>query len=101
MRFRSDSFQKSGREPRFADARFTGNQHHLTVAALRPRPAPQQQFGFFVAPDESDQTTRMQGLEPAFDSTLPQRQPGAHGLGETFELSGAEVNQLKEITKKP
>ncbi|MFZ1148741.1 MAG: hypothetical protein WAR76_03290 [Xanthobacteraceae bacterium] len=43
----------------------------------------------------------MQCLEPAFDSTLPQRYPGEHGLGEAFKLSGAEVPQLKEIAKKP
>src|SRR6516165_8284239 len=101
MRFWTNSFQKGGGEPGFADARFAGNQHHLTVAALRPRPAPQQQFGFFLAPDEESETARMQCLEPAFDSALPQRQPGAHGLGKTFELSGGEVPQLKEIAKEP
>jgi hypothetical protein len=101
MRFRSDSFQKGGGESGFADARLAGDQYHLTVAALRLRPAPQQQFGFFVAPDEGGQTTRMQCFEPAFDSACPQRQPGAHRLGETFKLSGAEVPQLKEIAKKP
>src|ERR1700752_2072189 len=43
----------------------------------------------------------MHCLEPALDSALPQRQPGAHGFGETFKLSVAEVPQLKEIAKKP
>src|SRR5262249_8255539 len=100
MRFRSKAFEKISCEPRFADARFAGNQDDLTLAALRPRPAPQQQLGFFLAPDEGSQTARMQGLEAAFDGARPQRHPGPRRLGEALEVPGPEVLQFKEIAQK-
>src|SRR5262249_54079068 len=101
MRFRSKAFEKISCEPRFADTRFAGNQHDLTLAALNSRPAPQQQLGFFRAPDEGSQTARMQCLEAAFDGARPQRHPGAHGLTDTLKVSGTEVLQLEEIAEKP
>src|SRR5215469_10317988 len=101
MRFRSKAFEKSSCEPRFADARFSENQHDLTLASLRPRPAPQQQLGFFLAPDEGSQTARMQCLEAAFDGARPQRHPGAHPLADALKVSGAKAPQLKEIPEKP
>src|SRR5215469_18658287 len=101
MWFRSKVFQESSSEPRFADARFAGNQHHLTLAALRPRPAPQQQLGFFLAPDEGSQTARMQCLEAAFDGTRPQRHPSSRRLGDALKVSGTEVLKLEEIAEKP
>jgi hypothetical protein len=91
MRFRNDAFQQSSCEPRFADARFAGNQHHLTLAALCSRPAPQQEFGFFFAPDEGSQTAHMQRLEAAFYGARPQRHPGAHRLGDALKVSCAKV----------
>src|SRR5262245_20283918 len=100
MRFRSKAFEKISCEPRFADARFAGNQHDLTLAALRPRPAPQQQLGFFLAPDERSQTARMQCLEAAFDGARPQRHPDVHGPGNALKVSGAKVIELEEIAEK-
>ena len=66
VRLASETFQKRGREPRFADAGLAGEQHHLTFASLCPRPAPQQQFEFFLTPDELGQAARVQSLEAAF-----------------------------------
>src|SRR5262245_65530463 len=100
MRFRSKALLKSSYEPRLADARFTGNQHHPALAALRPRPAPQQQIGLFLAPDEGSQTARMQCLEAAFDGARPHRQPSAHRRGEALKVSGAKVLELEEIAEK-
>jgi hypothetical protein len=91
MRFRSNAFHKSSCEPRFADAGFARKKHHLTVATLCSRPAPQQQFGLFLAPDESSDTARMQRLEAAFCGTRSQRHPGSHGPGYTLDVSGAKV----------
>ena len=51
----SEAFQQRSRQSRLADARFTGEQHHLAFAGLRLRPAPQQQFEFFFAPDKFSQ----------------------------------------------
>ena len=92
MRFRSKAFHKGSCEPRFADARFAGKQHDLTLTALCSRPAPQQQFGFFLAPDESSQTARMQCLEAAFYGACSKRHPGSHGLDDALKFSGAKVH---------
>src|SRR5215510_16550560 len=100
MRFRSKAFEKISCEPRFADTRFAGNQHDLTLAALRPRPAPQQQLGFFLAPDEGSQTARMQCLEAACHGTRAQRRPRPRRPGEALEVPGPEVLQFKEIAEK-
>jgi hypothetical protein len=62
-------FSKDNSEPTLADAGFSGEQYYLALATLCSRPAPQQQFGFFVAPDESSQTARVQRLEAAFHGT--------------------------------
>src|SRR5262252_4234012 len=100
MRFRSKAFEKISCEPRFADARFAGNQHDLTLAALRPRPAPQQQLGFFLAPDEGSQTARMQCLEAARRGTRAQRRPRPRRPGEALEVPRPEVLEFKEIAEK-
>jgi hypothetical protein len=42
-------------------------QHHLAFADLCLRPAPQQQFEFFFAPNEVRQAGRVKSLEAAFD----------------------------------
>ena len=62
----SEAFQQRGREPRFADAGLAGEQHHLAFAGLCLRPAPQQQFEFFFAPDQLSQAAYVQRLEAAF-----------------------------------
>ena len=91
MRFGCKTFQKSSCEPRFADARVAGNQHHPTLAALSPRPAPQQQLGLFLPPDEGSQATRMQCLEAAFNGARSQCQPSSYWLGDALQVSGTEV----------
>ena len=60
-------FQQRGREPRFTDPRFTGDQDHLAFTCLCPGPAPQQPFAFFFPPDEGCQAGRVQHLEAALD----------------------------------
>ena len=47
--------------------RFAGEQHHLPLAALRFRPAPQQQFDFFFPSYKLREAARMESLEAAFD----------------------------------
>ena len=63
--FACEAFQQRRRKPRFADTGLAGEQHHLAFAALCPRPAPQQQFEFFFAPDKLRQAARVQSLEAA------------------------------------
>src|SRR5262245_51938654 len=101
MRFRSKAFKKISCEPRFADARFAGNQHDLTLAALRPQPSSQQQLGFFLAPHECGQVARMQRLEPALHGTRPQRRPDLHRSWDALQLPCPEVIEFEQIAEKP
>jgi hypothetical protein len=48
----SKAFQRGGK-PRFADTRFSREQHDLAFTALGYPPPPQQQFDFFFPPDQS------------------------------------------------
>ncbi len=41
-------FQQPDGEPRFADSRFTGEQHHLTFAAPGSLPSAQKQLHLFI-----------------------------------------------------
>ena len=52
MRLACNVLGKRCGEPRLADARLAGDQHHPPFAALRLLPAAQQQFDFLVASDE-------------------------------------------------
>ena len=92
--------QERRREPGFADTGLAGNQHHLALLALRLRPAPQQQFGFFFASDQRGQVGRVQRLEAAFDRACPQRRPGPHRAGNALELGGAEILQIEQIAEQ-
>src|SRR5215831_6902298 len=67
VRLVSEALHQRSRQPRLADARLTGEQHHLSLAALRFRPPPQQQFEFFFPADKLGQPARMQGLKTALD----------------------------------
>ena len=66
VRLASEVSSKCRRKPRFADPGLAGEQHDLAFAGLGPRPAPQQQFEFFFAPDKRGQAARVQRLKAAF-----------------------------------
>ena len=67
VRLGGDAFQQRGCQPRLADARFTGEQHHLPFAGLRLRPAAQQEFEFFFAPDKLGQPACVERFKAALD----------------------------------
>ena len=67
VRLVSDPFHKRRSKPRFADTCVAGQKHYLTFASLRLRPAPQQQFEFFLATNKLCQSACVQCLETAFD----------------------------------
>src|SRR5262249_54016328 len=100
MRLVGEAFQKSSREPRFADAGLAREQQHLAFTALRSGPAPQEQFGFFFPSDEGGQTARVHRVEPAFRGTRPQSRPGSRWLGDALEVSEPDIVQLEEIAEK-
>jgi hypothetical protein len=60
-------FQQRRSQSRLADTGFSREQHHLAFAGLCLRPAPQQEFEFFFAPDEFSQSASVQSIEPALD----------------------------------
>ena len=76
------------------------SKHDLTFAALRLRPAPQQQFEFFIAAYEGSQAAPVQRLETAFGRTRSQRRPTPHRTGDALEVLCPEVLQLKQIANK-
>jgi len=63
----SEAFQERSGQSRLADPWFTGEQHHLPLAALRFRPAAQQQFEFFFPSYKLRQAARVESIETAFD----------------------------------
>ena len=97
VRLGSEAFQQRSRQSRLADASLAGEQHHLAFAGLCLRPAPQQQFEFFFAPDEVGQAARVQGLEAAFHRTGPQRRPSSHRPCDALEVLCSEVLKLEQI----
>jgi hypothetical protein len=67
MRFSGEAFQERSGQSRFANTGLPRKQHHLTLAGPCLRPAPQEQFEFFFAPDEFSQFTSVQSFKAAFD----------------------------------
>ena len=101
VRLGRKTFHERSGQPRFADAGFAREQHHLAFAAPCQGPAPRQQPGLFVPSDQRRQATRMQGVEAAFHRAEAQRRPGPCRLGNAFELLRAEIAQIEELADKP
>ncbi len=80
MRLGSDILGERRRQPRLADARLAGDQHHPSLAALRLLPAADEQLDFLLAPHER-RLPRAQRLEPACLAAFAQDTPGALRLG--------------------
>ena len=93
----SETFQQRRRQSRLADARLTGEQHHLAFAGLCLRPAPQQQFEFFFPPDKFRQAARVESLEAAFHRSRSQRRPGSHRPRDALEVLCPKVLKLEQI----
>src|SRR5215831_10670767 len=89
--------QQRSRQSRFADARFTGDQHHLALTCLCFRPPPHQQIEFFLAPDKLCKAARVQCLEAALNRRWAQRGPRSHRARDALEGLRAEVVKLEQI----
>ena len=88
----SDLLRKRRGEPRLADARLAGNQHHAALAALRLLPAAQQQRDFLLAPEER-RLPRTQGLEAAQHPALANDPPRRLRLGKAGKRLRAEIGR--------
>ena len=87
MRLGSQVLQQCGREPRLADAGFTREEYHLPFTALGLGPAPQEQFKFFFASDQSGYIASMERFEMAFDRAWSQSRESSHRTGDALEPS--------------
>ena len=101
VRFAFKAFHKRSSKPRFANTCLAGQEHYLAFASLCLRPAPQQQFEFFLSPNKLGQSARVQRLEAAFDRSWSQGSPGFHRTADAFEVFWTEVLKIEEIAKKP
>ena len=54
-----------------------------------------------LAADQWREPLTVQGLEPAFGTALTLDAPTGDGLGEAFEVKGAEIGQLEQPTYEP
>jgi hypothetical protein len=70
VRLVGETFRQCCRQSRLAYASLTGEQDHLAFASLCLRPAPKQQFEFFLPSDERGQARRVQRLKAAFDQSF-------------------------------
>jgi hypothetical protein len=86
-----EPFLQCCRNPRLADAGFTGNQHDLTFAVPSLGPPSQEQVEFLVAANQWAQARRSQGLETALDGALAQHLRSQNRLGEPLDRNGAEI----------
>jgi hypothetical protein len=68
VRLAGKAFQERSREPRFANAGFAGEKHHLAFAVLYSCPASQQQFGFPSSPHATVSPSMIQDWERSLAS---------------------------------
>jgi hypothetical protein len=73
--FSTDAFKQRCRQSRLSNTWLTGQQHRLPFAALRFRPAPQQQVEFFFPTDKVSHACRVESVEAAFDGRWTQGRP--------------------------
>ena len=83
-----------GREPRLADTRLAGDQHHPPFAALRLLPAAGQQLEFLITPDER-RRPGAQRLEAAQDAALTDDAPSMLRFGKPGERLRAEIGEIE------
>src|SRR5690349_5071696 len=81
MGFVPDTLRKCDGEPRFADTRFAGNEHHAPFARLRLLPAPHKEFDFLVTSDER-RSSGSQGRKPTYLRAFTQDAPRELRLAE-------------------
>ena len=99
MRLAAEPFHDSRSNSRLADAGFTRDQHHLTVAPLGLLPPSQEQIDFLVAADQR-RGRRAQRLEAALHHARAHHLVCLHPIRKALRLDGAEITVLKEIAQQ-
>jgi hypothetical protein len=82
------------------DACLAGKQHHLAFTPLCLQPTPQQQFGFFLPPDQGGQAGRVQSVKAALHRTRRQGGPGPRRAGDALEVLKSEIGKFEEIAEQ-
>jgi hypothetical protein len=84
-----------------ADPGLAGQQHDLTLAALRLAPAAEQQHNLPLAPDQRREARAVQRIEAVLGTSFAHDLPDGDRLGEALEALWAEVRQLEQATDEP
>ena len=90
--------QQCGGERRLADSRLAGEQHHLSMPALRLLPSAAQQADLLVAADELRRRARGGGLGLVGRLQLAADGIGLYRIGDALEAVRAEVTVLERVT---
>ena len=94
MRLALDMLRQCRGQPRLANPRLAGDQHHPPFAGLCLLPAPRQEVELLVAADQWC-GPRTQCLKAADDAALADHAPGKLRLGEAGERLGTEILDLE------
>ena len=81
----SDRLLKCRNEPGLSDTRFTGNEHHTTIARFNLRPPALKQLQLLLAPYKRNRL-RSQRREAIVDACLVQHRPRLDRLIEALEV---------------
>jgi hypothetical protein len=100
MRLASDLLGKRRGEPRLADARLAGDQHHPSFAVLPLLPEASQQLDFLVTPDKR-RFPRAQRLEPAQHPALANDPPRGLRLGKPGKRLRPKIGEIEQPADLP
>ena len=100
VRLGRDGFEQRCSQSRLANTGLADEQHHLAFASFCLRPAPQQQFKFFLPSDEISQPTAMQCLKTACRRAWSQCRPGAHRAYNSLQILRPQILEIKQIAEK-
>ena len=84
----------------FADAGFSGQEHHLTLAVLRERPAFHEQSEFEFSSDQWRERFTMRGIEATLTTGQSRDAPRAYRFDDAFEGVFACVVKIERATNQ-
>jgi hypothetical protein len=100
LRLAGHLFGQPLHQARFADARFTAEQHHLPKAVFDLHPALAQQPDFRLPTDERRQAGAASGLQATAGCALVEHLIDRDGLSEAFQPLGPERLASKEAAEQ-
>ena len=101
MRLLPEPLLERREQPRLADPRLAGEEHHPALAAPGLPPAPQQQVDLLLAADQRRQGRGVERLEPARRRADAEDAVRADRRGEALGLDRAQVGALEQVADEP